>query len=162
MLATVAAGVLTLVACDHDAQPLPGSAPSLEALGRTVWDALVSGDTAALAAVRLTEYEHNELVWPVLPAARPEVDFPVDLAWENIERRNHRARSRLLAAFRDSDAELRATECRGETEEFETFHVLQDCCLVLHHPRRGRLDLQAFRYVHVMNHGYKIFRYYDD
>ena len=162
ILAALTVAILTVGACADEAPPLPGSAPSLESLGRTVWSALVTGDTTTLTALRLTEHEHNDRVWPELPASRPEVAFPVDLAWENIQLRNRRAITRLLASFRGSRAELRTTECRGETGEFRTFHVLHDCYLVLEHPDRGRVQLQAFRYVHVMNGGYKVFRYYDD
>ncbi len=162
ILAALTVTILTVGACADEAPPLPGSAPSLERLGQTVWSALVTEDTTALTALRLTEHEHNDRVWPQLPASRPEVNFPVDLAWENIQLRNRRAITRLLASFRGSRAELRTTECRGETEEYRTFHVLQDCYLVLQHPDGGRFHLQAFRYVHVMNGGYKIFRYYDD
>src|SRR5690606_32025168 len=37
---------------------LPGSAATMEGLGRSVLEALVRGDTAALASLRLTREEH--------------------------------------------------------------------------------------------------------
>lgn len=158
----LAAPILTIAACGESGPALPGSAPSLDALGRFVWASLVAGDSVALESVRLSEYEHNELVWPELPASRHEVNFPVDLAWEYIQQRNHAARQRLVSTFRGSGARLEAVACRGQTESFATFQVLRYCYLVLQDPRRGRMDAQVFRYVHVMNGGYKIFRYYDD
>lgn len=141
--------------------PFPGSAPSLEALGETVLAALAAGDTAALQAVRLTEAEHNGVVWPELPASSPDVNFPVDQAWENIVLRNRRDMNRILPWYRGRDPELRTVECRGETQEFASFFVLTDCYIVFDAGAEGVLEAQVFKDVVVRNGGHKIFRYYE-
>lgn len=142
--------------------PFPGSAPSLEALGETVLRGLADGDTLALERVRLTEREHNEVVWPELPAAAPEVGFPVDFAWENIEMRNRRALGRILPGYRGREVTFRDVRCRGGTEEFRTFHVLTDCHVAFAVPGGGRLEARIFKDVLVRHGGYKIFRYDED
>lgn len=141
---------------------LPGSATSLESLGARVLDALAAGDTLVLEAVRLTETEHNEVVWPELPASRPEVNYPVDLAWQNIELRNRRDRHRILSWYRGRTLDFRGVECRGETRGFASFQVLTDCYIVFDTPVEGRLEAQVFKDVLQRGGGYKIFRYYDE
>jgi hypothetical protein len=157
-------GATALAACrGSDARPpLAGGEATLEALARTIWAAAVRGDTAALERVRLTEREHNGTVWPELPAARPEVGFPVDLAWENIELRNRAERSRMLAALRDSELTLHGVECRGETRRFESFHVLTDCVIVLEGSGGILRTVQPVEDVLVIGGQHKIFRYYAD
>ena len=70
-----------------------GAAPSLDFLAEGVLQAMARQDEPMLEAYRLSEYEHNEVVWPELPASAPEVNFPLDYAWENIQNRNTHTKS---------------------------------------------------------------------
>ena len=140
-----------------------GSTETLDGLGRMVLDALVRADTLALGSVRLTEDEHNGVVWPELPASRPEVNFPLDFAWTNIELRDRRSISRLLPVFDGLEARFRTVQCRGETQAFESFRVLTDCWTLFDvEGREGPFEAQLFKDVVVRGGGHKIFRYYDD
>lgn len=141
---------------------LQDAQPSLEALGRHVLEALARGDTAALRRVRLTEREHNEVVWPELPASGPEINFPVDYAWANIENRSRRGLSRLLPIFTERSVRFDGVECRGPTESLETFRVHTDCRVVF--TANGApepWEAQLFKDALERGGGYKIFRYYD-
>lgn len=139
------------------------SAPSLEVLGSEVLQAFTRRDTASLDRFRLTEYEHNEVVWPELPASAPEVNFPIDYAWTNIQNRNRRALSRQFERFTDRRPGFQRVECRGATEAFETFQVLTDCWIVFSVEDRPELfEVQLFKDVLVRGGGMKIFRYYDE
>ena len=163
ILSTVACGATGDAAEVDERLRFEGSAPSMEVLGRQVLEALTRGDTAALERVRLTELQHNEAVWPELPASAPEVNFPVDYAWTNIQNRNRRALSRTLPAYAQRTLIYDAVECRGETEPFRTFEVHTDCWIVFtsgEDPRRW--EVQAFKDVLSRGGGYKIFRYYDE
>ena len=140
-----------------------GSAPSLDALGRHVIAALTRGDTAGLREVRLTEAEHNVVVWPELPASRPAINFPVDFAWANIENRNRRGLDRTLPLYRGSGARFEGVRCRGATETFTTFAVHTDCWVAFSLAgREGAYEAQIFKDVLARGGGYKIFRYYDE
>lgn len=148
---------------DDAALAFAGSQPTMEVLGRNVLDALVRQDASALEAVRLTETEHNEVVWPELPASAPQINFPVDYAWTNIENRNRRALTRLLPVFADGTFGFQGVECRGPTQTFETFSVRTDCHLLFVVDEKPELwEVQAFKDVLVRSGGYKIFRYYDE
>lgn len=142
---------------------LEGSAATLDELGTGVLGALATGDTEALERFRLTEHQHNETVWPELPASAPEVNFPLDYAWQNIENRNRRALSRLVPLFSGRTPALQDVECRGETEVFDTFEVQTDCWLVFTDGTGPRSwEVQAFKDVLYRGGGLKVFRYYDE
>lgn len=141
----------------------PGSTETIDGLGRAVLEALSRSDTVALAELRLTEREHNDVVWPELPAARPKVNFPIDFAWSNIEMRDRRSLTRLLPVFDGLDAHFRTVQCRGATQTFETFEVLTDCWTIFDvEGREGPFEAQLFKDVLVRGGGHKIFRYYDE
>jgi len=147
------------------AEPLPfvGSPASLSALGEEVLDALITQDRDVLERVRLTEREHNEVVWPELPASAPEVNFPVDFAWANIEMRNEMALHRIGPLYQQEPLAFQSVECRGPIETFETFEVLTDCWVVF--AREGvthPYEAQIFKDVLVRGGGHKILRYYDE
>jgi hypothetical protein len=146
-----------------ESAPFEESLESLDALGEAVLNALASRDRVALERLRLTELEHNEVVWPELPASAPEVNFPVDFAWSNIQMRNEVALQRIGSLFGDEPLVFRSVECRGGSEVFETFEVLTDCWVIFEregvaHP----YEAQIFKDVLVRGGGHKIFRYYDE
>ena len=148
-------------ASSSGARRLPGSAGSLAELAATVLVGLAAADTLGLESVRLTEFEHNELVWPELPASAPEVNFPVDLAWKNIRTRNRAALSDLFSLYGDRELQFVDAACRGPTEAFESFVVHTDCWVTL--TRDGELapPQQIFKDVLDWDGELKIFRYYE-
>jgi len=143
------------LAADHDAA-------ALDRLGRTVLHALIDGDTAALERIRITEYEHREVIWPELPVGKPPSNFPVDIAWENIQVRNRAAVPHLIAYFRRAPVDLVRTECRGPTRRFERFHVLTGCVLVVREADGAMRDHRVFEEVVVLDGELRVVRYYAD
>lgn len=144
-----------------EGQRLSGSVSSLEELATEVLAGLAWADTLRLELVRLTEYEHNELVWPELPAGRPESNFPVDAAWRNIAQRNRAALETLLPVYRGHDLSLTRVECRGETQTFASFRVETDCWITLQRDCERLPPQQLFKDVLVWDGQHKIFRYYE-
>ena len=153
-------------ACERPQRPgelaFPDSSPSIETLARDALRGLASSDDARLEALRLTESEHNEVVWPELPAGAPEAGFPVDFAWRNIQLRNFSALRRVGGWYQSNPVRHQATECRGATREFATFRVHTDCWVLLLTRRGELLEAQLFKDVLERDGGFKIFRYYDE
>lgn len=151
-----------VVALGCGGQPFPGSSRSLNELGRGIVEAFRADDRETLETFRLTETEHNVVVWPELPAAQGEFPSPLDLAWRNIQLRNRRAIPRARGVLRRAEPlEFDSVQCLGETRSFETFVVHTDCYTRFH--TRGRLyRIQLFKDVLERNGGLKIFRYYDE
>lgn len=123
--------------------------------------AIAARDTAALRKFRLTEREHNEVIWPELPASNPAANFPVDFAWRNIEVRNAGAVRWLIARYGGRSLEFLSVACRGGTVAFRSFRVLTDCWVRF---RAGDSveERQLFKDAAVWRGTYKIFRYYDE
>lgn len=142
-------------------QRLPGSVSSLPELSRAVLAGLAAADTSRLEAVRLTEHEHEDLVWPELPASDPALNHPVDLAWRNISIRNRAALSELFAEYRGRDLRFVSAECRGPTEAFESFVVHTDCWVELERDGEPLPPRQIFKDVLEWDGELKIFRYYE-
>lgn len=72
----MAVGLLAAASACGGKQPFPGSASDLDALGRDVLEAFVQHDRQTLESLRLTETEHNTVVWPELPAAQGPSPYP--------------------------------------------------------------------------------------
>lgn len=155
--------LLTVLGCASEVAPFESAAASLDGLAAAILDALSREDVAALEAVRLTELEHNEVVWPELPASAPELAFPVDFAWSNIQARNQSALARIDDYYRGRKLTLVGAECRGEKQIFDTFDVLTDCWVSFKADRQSTIyEAQVFKDVVVRRGGLKIFRYYDE
>ena len=153
---------LLLLGCGAGNNPFPGAADDLEDLGRSVLDALNRGDEEGLAEVRLSEREHNEVVWPELPAAESDNPYVLEFAWQNIQMRNGRAVRRLTHDLESMiPMAYEGVECRGETQSFETFRVRTDCW-VQFFSKGGFYEAQLFKDVLERDGGHKIFRYYDE
>jgi len=140
---------------------LEGAVASLEQLAFETLEGIGANDRDRLERLRLTEYQHNQLVWPQLPASRPEANYPVDFAWTNIELRNRRALGRILWDFGGHELALLGVECRAAPERFASFRVLKDCWVSFTLDRREAAPQQFFRYVLDWDGQYKVFRFYD-
>ena len=164
MVVGLAVAVTAALAGCGGQPPFPGSAGSLDQVGSEALDAIARDDLDALERLRLTEAEHNSVVWPELPAAA--AGYPLDLAWRNIQLRNQRALPRAASVLRSvfrraGEPRFQGVSCEGETQAFETFVVHTDCYV------RFRADdadyrVQLFKDVLERNGGYKVFRYYDE
>lgn len=140
---------------------LPGSRPTLDELGDAAWEALTAGDTARMERLRLSEREHNQRVWPALPAARPEIGMPVDFVWQSLQMRNHWDRARLLERFRGSAARLREVRC-ASVSDFKDFRIHSDCVLHLREPSGMERSVRIFKDALELQGEWKLFRYQVD
>lgn len=161
---------LGLAACDSrgDTPPGPGpaafagSAASLEELGRQVWQAIVAGDTASLAALRLTRSEYIDSVWPELPAARPEINFPTELAWLNLSSRDAAALERVLPRYAGSARRYAWTTC-DSIVAYASYRMHSGCRVTVAGDTGATqpLRLELFRHAVERDGGWKVVRYYD-
>lgn len=156
-------------ACDAPGGPeesapraFAGSAGSVREIAERTLEGLTSRDTVELRRLRLSGTEHNEVVWPELPAARNGSNFPVDYAWTNIQLRNRRALARLFPRLAGAETRLIGTECRGAVQAFETFRVHTDCWVRFATDDGREIEAQLFKDVLEREGGFKVFRFYEE
>jgi hypothetical protein len=130
-------------------------------LGARAVEALTAGDDPAIETLRLSRHEHNEVVWPELPASDPSLNVPIDWVWGDIQNRNREALGLLRPLFANRTVEVRGVECVGETQEFSTVRVHTDCWVHLREPEWGDTRIQLFKDVLERGGGFKMFRYYE-
>lgn len=150
-----------------DAEPFPDSSASLEELGERAFHGVLAGGTEALELLRITENEHNAVLWPELPSSDPALNVDLDYLWRDIESRNRAAVSRAVGWFEEREAEYATTSCRGETQVFASFQVHTDCWVSFRSVGPDSEDvvayeLQLFKDAIERGGGFKIFRYYDE
>ena len=140
----------------------PGSAASLDELGRDVWQAMAEGDTATVARLRLTRGEYIDSVWPELPASRPEINFPTELAWLNLASRDAAALEKALRRYHGSTLRYVATSCDSVVAH-PTFRMHSGCRVTVaaRAPEGGNRQLELFRHAVERDGGWKVVRYYD-
>lgn len=74
--------IVSLAAC-RPTRTLAPSFESDEALAQAVLDGLATRDVEGLLALSLSRDEFADLVWPTLPASRPEVGMPMSYVWQD-------------------------------------------------------------------------------
>lgn len=143
------------------APPSPGrrlenAAPSERALAERVLVALKKRDAQALQALRVTEREYRELLWPEFPAAQPGNTVPVDFHWFHLD---VRSRSGISSAINDhggQDYELLEVIPTGGVEEYPTFKILNRVALKVRAPDGAEEVIRVFGSVVVLDGQYKI------
>jgi hypothetical protein len=111
--------------------PLAQTAPSAEALGTAVLDAVARRDRARLEELALTEREFRDHVWPELPAARPERNLPFSYVWGDLHQKSQIGLSSALEQHGGKRYTLHRVRFRGQTQYAHyvvhreaTFHVV--------------------------------------
>jgi hypothetical protein len=127
----VVAFVATAACRSGEPPRLQGGTRSVEGLVEQFVEALNRGDTAAMHRLRVTEWEHNTLLWPEFPASRPELNMPVEFAWFNLSKRSVRDAARLARQYRNAGIRPVATTCRKQIQQYATFEVHGDCVVTL-------------------------------
>lgn len=138
MQPTKTAGWLAVVALAATAACRVGGDPRLDG-GFASIDSLVSeyvaavnqGDTAKMHGLRVTEWEHNSLLWPEFPASRPEFNMPLEFAWFNLDKRSVRDAARVVNQYQNLEIRPLEATCRKEIQRYATFEVHGDCVVTV-------------------------------
>jgi hypothetical protein len=135
---------------------------SPEAVARAVITALAAHDVEALRKLALTEDEFRGVVWPRLPASRPERNVPWDYAWNDLHAKSSAQLQARVRGWKDRGFDVVRVAFEGETSEYDTFRVRRKSVLTLRdrdgQETRGRL----FGSVIEQDGRYKVFSYVVD
>ncbi len=133
---------------------------SPEALARAVLEAFGGRDVRALAGLALSEREFREVVWPELPASRPERNLPFGYVWGDLDQKSRARLGVLLANHGGKRFTLSSIAFTGETTSYGAFSVLRDSELRVVDESGQSLTLRLFGSVLKTGDGrFKVFSY---
>lgn len=140
-----AVSVLLLVSTLACGAPrLEHTCDTAEALASAVLDGLARRDRAALERLALSEDEFRELVWPDLPAARPERNLPWDYVWQDLHQKSRASLGRTLAAHGGRRYELVSVRHLGDTSTYGTYEVRRDAEVTVRNAEGRTQQLRLF------------------
>ena len=152
---------LALTACGAPL-PLANPEPSSEALATAVLDALADGDADRLAGLALNGQEFRDVVWPELPASRPERGVPVSYAWGDLRQKSSNALRRLVARWGGHRLTLLEVAYDGETTHYDTFRVHRETRLRVLDQTGQEIEMQFYGSTLVRGAEHKVFSYVVD
>lgn len=149
--------------CRASSEPaLANTFESPEAVSRAVVKALSERNLAALRALALTRDEFEVLVWPKLPASRPERNLPMDYVWDELAAKSDASLRARLAGWQDRGFAIVAVEFKGAVTDHGTYIVHRDTVLTLK-DRDGREEAGRLFGSMIQQRGrYKVFSYLVD
>ena len=104
---------------------------SPEALARAVLESVARRDRAALERLALSEAEFRGVIWPELPAARPERNLPPDYVWRDLRQKSQASLSEVLARYGGRRYTLERIAFRSGSSRYRSFEVNRDTELVV-------------------------------
>jgi hypothetical protein len=135
---------------------------SEHALAERVLGALAARDIAVLEALPLSEQEFEQVVWPDLPASRPEMNLPADYAWRTLAQNSRGYLARLLATHGGRRYRLVRIDFDGETTHYDAFVVHRKSRLVIQDEAGHERTLRLFGSVLERAGEFKLFSYVAD
>lgn len=142
--------------------PLPGSAKTPEATARLALERIAAGDREGLLALALTEAEFREVVYPELPASRPERNTSADYLWRGLRQKSRNALAFTLDRHAGPPLELLAVDFLGETTDYGTYRVHRRTALTVRNPDGGKTVVRVFGSMIERGGEYKIFSFVTD
>lgn len=124
--------------------------------------ALSAGDRSALRALALSEAEFRDVVWPALPASRPERNIPWDYAWQDLKGKSDAHLEARLAAWEDRGYRVISVAFAGETTDHGSFRVRRHSTVTLIDSVGQETRTRLFGSLIEMDGRYKVFSYVVD
>ncbi len=164
LLAILSALVVSASACGSGgpAQALRDPLPTRQAAASAVLDAFWQRDQVRLDAIALSEAEFRELVWPHLPASRPEVGMHVDYLWADTHAKSLGYRAQSLDRWGGERLTLESVAFAGATTDYGPFRVHAGTRVVVRDAAGARHDLRLFGSMIETPDGWKIYSYIVD
>jgi hypothetical protein len=135
--------VLALGACRS--QPLLANTRSSdEATASAVLTALEHRDREALLALSVTQEEFETVVWPTLPASRPEVGMPSTYLWQDTDTRSSAHLDETLRRWGGRRLRLVRVEFGGATTEHGPYSLSRKTHLVVRDESGAELTVRLF------------------
>jgi hypothetical protein len=139
--------------------PFPHAQPSADALAGEVLAALERRDAPRLHELALNEDEFRVVIWPELPAARPERNLTADYVWGDLQSKSRVGFQAILAEYGGRRLQFVRLEYQGETSQHRTFLVRRDAVVVAREGSGHEQRLRLFGSVVERGGAFKVFSY---
>jgi hypothetical protein len=153
--------VLLSASCTN-APEIANAEASPDALARTVLSAIAHQDADRLRRVALSEEEFREVVWPELPAARPERNIPFGYAWGDLRSKSEAALAGMLAQNGGKSFELVSIRFSGGSTQYQTYVVHREAVLRVRDLNGADQEVRLFGSVLERDGACKVFSYVVD
>lgn len=131
---------------------------SIDTLAQSVLDAIERRDVERLQLLALDEAEFRDVVWPELPAARPERNLTADFVWNDLRAKSARSLGATLERYAETPLTLVGVRFRNTTP-YETFLVHRETVLVVQGQDGTEQEVRLFGSVFEQDGRYKVFSY---
>lgn len=155
----VTASVVMAGGCTRTATTLEGTLDSPDAVVQDLVTALEHGDEGRLAALALDDREFREVVWPELPASRPERNLPADFVWNDLAQKSRNSLRQTLARHAGSRLEVVRVEFAGEATPYPSFTVHRRSRVIVRTADGREAPLTLFGSLIEQRGRYKVFSY---
>jgi hypothetical protein len=156
-------GVLVLGAggCSG-ASTLQGAEGSPTSVAAKVVSAFNAHDVSALEAAALTEHEFRDVVWPRLPAARPERNLSCDYVWNDLSSKSRLHLRARMEAWHSLRYQVEGVRFDGETTDYGSYRVHRDAAVQLRTPDGRQVSARVFGSMIERDGRFKVFSYIVD
>ena len=144
------------------AAPLAGSQATPEAVAREALERIAAGDRAALLDLSLSETEFREVVYPELPASRPERNTSADFVWRGLHQKSRNSLAFTLDRYAGQRLELVAVDFLGETTDYGSYRVHCKTALTVRRPDGAKTVVRLFGSMIERAGRYRIFSFVTD
>jgi len=133
-----------------------------QAVAEAVVAALNAGDSAALLALAVTEAEFRDVVWPKLPAARPERNLTWQYVWGDLHAKSRQQAAALMGAWQEGRYTFVDVGLDGKVDDHGTYRVHRDSRVELLTPQGHAVSQRLFGSVIEQQGQYKVFSFVVD
>ena len=135
---------------------------SPEEAARQALEFVAEGDAESLSQLALGEADFRKVVYPRLPASRPERNTSAEFLWGMLHQRSRNALAFTLDRHRGRRYELIAVDFVGETTDYGPFQVHRETVLTVSTPDGERGTLRVFGSMLEQDGRYQIFSFVTD
>ena len=162
LTSAAAAAIVAAAAVIAEPGPLRATFESPQALGAAVLDAYQRQDREALRRLALSEEEFRAVVWPVLPASRPERNLTVEYVWGDLAGKSLAYLSSNLKRPFPSGAQVASVSFDGESTRYGTVTVHRRSQVTLTDASGQVSTVRLFGSIIEQDGRYKVFSYVTD
>lgn len=147
------------------AAPLSNTFASIDELAAAILSGIEQNNGRALWSLALSEEEFRNVVWPVLPANRPERNTPFDYTWGTLEFKSSNALNTTLAKYTGHHYELVRVDFVAHEQrqrDYGAFRVHRDARVLVKKADGSEEWFDLFGSVIERNGRFKVFSYVTD